>query len=75
MSALATGTVPQQCFAIQTARFALGRGETPADACGLADVWARFEASQLDLETLFVEVAKSSLMRSRNVVVPGGACQ
>lgn len=75
MTALAGGTVPQQCFAIQTARFALGRLETTADACGLSDIWSAFQAGNLSLETLFVEVASSSLMRSRNLVEGGGACQ
>jgi len=75
MSLLATGNVPRQCFAIQTARFALGRGESGADACGLSGIWDAFEAANFDLKTLFVEVATSSLMQVRNIVKPGEACQ
>ena len=75
LNALATGTVPEQCFAIQTTRFALGRGEAMADACGLSDIWAAFQSSNFSLQTLFVEVATSSLMQERNIVKPGEACQ
>jgi hypothetical protein len=72
---LATSEVPEQCFAIQTARFALGRNESNADACALTGVWQGFEDGQLNLKTLFVELATSSLMQTRNVVKPGEACR
>jgi hypothetical protein len=75
MNLLATETVPEQCFAIQTTRFALGRGESSADACGLSDIWTAFEASGMNLQALFVEVATSQLMQVRNIVKPGEACQ
>jgi hypothetical protein len=75
MHLLATEAVPAQCFAIQTARFALGRGESTADACGLKDIWDAFEAANFSLQTLFVEVATSQLMQVRNIVKPGEACQ
>jgi hypothetical protein len=75
IDALASNTVPQQCFEIQAFRFALGRGETEADACGLSDVWTAFQNNKLSLQGLFVEVAASTLMRTRNVVKAGEKCQ
>ena len=72
---LATNEITRQCFTLQMNRFALSRGETMADACGLRDVWTAFDASGGNLRTLLVEVAASSLMSRRNLVVPGGACR
>jgi len=75
MSVLGTSEVPEQCFAIQATRFALGRNEANADACALTDVWQGFEDGKLNLKTLFVEIATSSLMQTRNIVKPGEACR
>ncbi len=75
MNLLAQSTVPEQCFAVQTLRFALGRTESAGDACGLADLWAAFQNANFNLQTLFVEVATSSLMQERNIVKAGEACQ
>jgi hypothetical protein len=72
---LATNEITRQCFTLQVNRFALSRGETMADACGLRDVWTAFNTSGGNLRTLLVEVAASSLMSRRNLVVPGGACR
>jgi hypothetical protein len=71
---LATNEWPQQCFAIQSTRFALGRGETSADACALVDIWNTFKGG-LSLKTLLVEIAASPLMQTRNVVNAGANCQ
>lgn len=71
---LATNEWPQQCFAIQSARFAMGRGETNADACALVAIWDSFKGG-LTLKTLLVEIAASSLLTTRNVVQPGMNCQ
>jgi hypothetical protein len=71
---LATNTWPQQCFAIQSTRFALGRGETSADACALVAIWDSFKGG-LGLKTLLVEIAASPLMQTRNVVNAGMKCQ
>jgi len=71
---LATNEWPQQCFAIQSARFAMGRGETSADACALLAVWDAFKGG-LNLKTLLVEIAASSLLTTRSVVQPGMNCQ
>jgi hypothetical protein len=75
MNLLGTSTVPEQCFAVQTTRFALGRKDSSADACGLADIWTAFKNANFSLQTLFVEVATSSLMQERNTVKAGEACQ
>jgi hypothetical protein len=75
MNALSTSQVPEQCFALQTARFALGRNDGTGDACGLAAIWQGFQAGGMSLEALFVEVATSTLMQVRNVVKAGEACQ
>jgi hypothetical protein len=75
LTLLATDAGPQKCFAIQSARFALGRNETVADACGLVDVWTAFSTGNLSLKTLLIEVATSRLMQVRNTVRPGEACQ
>jgi hypothetical protein len=72
---LSTNEIARQCFTLQMNRFALSRGETMADACGLRDVWTAFDASGGNVRTLLVEVASSSLMSRRNLVVPGGACR
>jgi hypothetical protein len=75
MNILATSTVPEQCFALQTMRYALGRSEAAGDACGLSDLWTAFKNANFNLQTLFVEVATSSLMQERNTVKAGEACQ
>jgi hypothetical protein len=75
IDALATEVSPQQCFVIQTNRFALGRNETMADACGLSGIWTAFEAGNASLQTLFLEVAVSNLIKVRNIVRPGESCQ
>jgi hypothetical protein len=74
INVLATDVNPQQCFVIQMNRFALGRSESSADACGLADIWNSVKDTQ-SLKTLLVEVAASRLLQMRNVVRPGEACQ
>jgi hypothetical protein len=72
---LATHAITRQCFTLQMSRFALSRGETMADACGLRDVWTAFDASGGTIRTLMIELAASSLMSRRNAVVPGGTCR
>jgi hypothetical protein len=75
LNVLANDPGPQKCFAIQSARFALGRNETAGDACGLVDVWTAFSTGNLNLKTLLIEVATSRLMQVRNTVRAGEACQ
>jgi hypothetical protein len=75
LGVLSSGSVPEQCFALQTTRFALGRTEALADACGLADIWQGFQDGNFGLQSLFVEVATSSLMQVRNIVKAGEACR
>lgn len=71
---LATNEWPQQCFAIQSARFAMGRGETSADACALVAIWDSFKGG-LSLKTLLIEIAASPLLTTRNIVSAGMNCQ
>jgi hypothetical protein len=72
---LATNELLRQCFTLQMNRFALSRGETMADSCGLRDVWTAFNTSGGTLRTLMIEIAASSIFNRRNTVVPGGACR
>ena len=72
---LSTNEITKQCFTLQMNRFALSRGETMADACGLRDVWTAFNESGGSVRTLMLEVASSSILSRRNIVVPGGTCR
>jgi hypothetical protein len=72
---LSTNEITRQCFTLQMNRFALSRGETMADACGLRDVWTAFNESGGSIRTLMLEVASSSIISRRNIVVPGGVCR
>jgi hypothetical protein len=72
---LSTNEITRQCFTLQMNRFALSRGETMADACGLRDVWTAFNESGGSIRTLMLEVASSSILSRRNIVVPGGTCR
>jgi hypothetical protein len=72
---LSSNEITRQCFTLQMNRFALSRGETMADACGLRDVWTAFDESGGSIRTLMLEVASSSILSRRNVVVPGGTCR
>jgi hypothetical protein len=56
---LATRRRPQDCFAQQWLRFALGRELTAADQTSLAAVQARFAASAQDIPSLIAAVASS----------------
>jgi Protein of unknown function (DUF1592)/Protein of unknown function (DUF1588)/Protein of unknown function (DUF1585)/Protein of unknown function (DUF1587)/Protein of unknown function (DUF1595) len=75
VSFLANNETAQQCFALQATRFALTRGESLADGCGLTDIWTAFKVSNFNLKTLLVEIATSSLMQARDVVKPGMNCR
>jgi hypothetical protein len=64
-----------ECYAINVLRFALGREETPNDACSAAEIWSRFEASDFDLFELVLATTGSSTFRYRTRVEPGAACE
>lgn len=53
---LAESERARDCFATQIWRYQRGRLETPADACDLGDVQARFRAAGGDLRSLLVGV-------------------
>ncbi len=64
---LADSQTVQQCFATQWFRFALRRAETPADACSLTSVAARFQDSGGRLDELLVGIATSDAFRHRQI--------
>ena len=72
---LANDPSAQQCFVLQTARFALGRGETSQDACALRDLTEGFAGDEFSVRGLLLELASSPMFLNRNPVVPGGTCR
>jgi hypothetical protein len=72
---LAGAAQTQQCFALQTMRYALSRVETAADACSARAVLDAFSSSQLGLQSLLVAIAGSDAFRNRAAPAPGGACK
>jgi hypothetical protein len=57
------------CFVTQYFRFAMGRKETDADACVLAQLKARFTAAKLDLRELVVDTISSDAFLERTRAV------
>jgi hypothetical protein len=53
------------CIVRQLVTYALGRGETPADACALDDISRRFEAQGSRLPDLFPIIATSDVFTQR----------
>jgi hypothetical protein len=68
---LARSTEARECFATQWFRFGLGRAETEADACTLAQVHAAFEASDGDVLETIVAIARTDAFRHRHAVAGG----
>jgi hypothetical protein len=66
-TALVNSRQAKECFAIQGFRYAVGRSETPGDACSLRQAYAEFVSAGYDLKTLFVALAKTEAFRFRNV--------
>jgi hypothetical protein len=71
---LQTDATPRQCFVLQALRFALGRGETSRDACGVEAITNAVEG-ELSVQQLMIEVAASPQFLNRNPVVAGGTCR
>lgn len=65
----------QQCFAVQSIRFALGRNEQDADACSAKGVWDKFQAGKLSVRQLFIAVTGMPAFSHRNTVKAGMACR
>ncbi len=72
---LANDVSAQQCFVLQAARFALGRGETTEDACSVQDLSEGFAAGQFSVRDLLLQIASSHMFLNRNPVVAGGTCR
>ena len=72
---LADNATVQQCFTVQAARFALGRGIDAADACSMKGVSEAFAANQFSVRELLLDIAASPMFATRNPVVPGGTCR
>jgi hypothetical protein len=72
---LASSGVVEPCFAVQVARYALGRAETLSDACSLQDAYASFESSGFQIRELMAAIARSDSFRLRRRVDAGMQCQ
>jgi hypothetical protein len=70
--ALAASPAVHACFARQVFRYDLGRVDTPADACALADVTKTYKGKNLDLRELLVALAMSPAFATRTAMAPGG---
>jgi hypothetical protein len=74
LSLLQTDGTARQCFVLQVLRFALGRGETSADACGVEAITTAVEAN-MSVQDLLIQIASSPQFLNRNPVVAGGTCR
>lgn len=70
--ALAASPTVHECFARQVFRYDVGRVETAADACALADVTKAYAGKNLDLRELLVALATSPAFATRTAMTPGG---
>jgi hypothetical protein len=68
---LASSAEVQQCVATQWLRFALGRIETDADRCSLAQLHQAFDASGHDVRALIVAVVMSDAFREKRTIKEG----
>ena len=71
-SALAASPEVQACYARQVFRFDVGRLETDADGCSIAQATTAYQAKNLDLRELLVALATSPAFATRTVAPPGG---
>jgi hypothetical protein len=73
---LSTNEWVEQCFAVQTTRFALGRDESASDACSLKAAWDAFSSGgQFSIRALMVAVTGTYAFSHRNNVHAGQACR
>jgi hypothetical protein len=72
---LAGATQVRECFVLQELRYALGRIETPADACSAQQIYGAFSSSSFGLQAVIRAIVRSDAFRFRTVVTPGSACQ
>lgn len=72
---LAGSTQARECFALQEMRYALGRVESPDDACSARAVYGAFSGAGLNVQKLLVAIAGSDAFRYRATPPAGSACQ
>ncbi|APR85008.1 Hypothetical protein A7982_10357 [Minicystis rosea] len=72
---LAKSEHAQQCYLIQSLRYALGRNEARADACSAAAAWEQSAPHGLRLKEVIVAITGSDTFRYRTRVKPGESCQ
>lgn len=72
---LAGATQVRQCFTLQELRYALGRIESPDDACSAQQVYQAFTSSSLNVQKLMLALVSSDAFRYRSVETAGSSCQ
>lgn len=72
---LAAAGQVKQCFALQELRYALGRIETPNDACSAQQIYAAFSSNNFNVQQLVFAVVTSDAFRYRSVEAAGSECQ
>lgn len=65
--AIAKSGQARECLLVHSFRYALGRTETVGDACALGQALGEFRASDFDLKTLLVAIAKTDAFRKRDL--------
>jgi hypothetical protein len=65
----------RQCFALNELRYALGRIETPNDACSAQQIYAAFSSSNFNIQQVLLAITQSNAFRYRSVESAGSACQ
>jgi hypothetical protein len=71
-AALARSPEVQACFARQVFRFDVGRLDTDADGCSIAQATQAYTAKNLDLRELLVALAATPAFAARTAATPGG---
>jgi hypothetical protein len=71
-SALAASPEVHECFARQVFRYDVGRVETDADGCSIAQAVTAYSGKNLDLRELLVALATSPAFTTRTATPPGG---
>jgi len=72
---LANSKQAQQCYAVQTMRWALGREERTADACSFDELWKAFQSSGLNVREVLVAMVGTPAFRFRTAQKAGQSCQ
>lgn len=75
---LAAAPQVQECYTLQQFRYALGRLESPADACSLQQAFQSFSSSAqgpFNLQQVLIAIAQSDSFQYRNAETPGSTCQ